>query len=127
MTGQPPRGGRTESGAGGCEDLAFGGRDWSNRRVLETELIPAVERGSRRLMIVLHGLGDSMDGYRWLPNALRVPSLNYLLVNGPDEYYGGHSWYDFAGDPGQESLAAAPRCSNCSITSAPPGFPLIKR
>ena len=51
-------------------------------------------------MIVLHGLGDSMDGYRWLPNAFRLPSLNYLLVNGPDEYYGGHSWYDFAHDSG---------------------------
>lgn len=67
--------------------------------MLTTELIPAAQRDSRRLMIVLHGLGDSMEGYRWLPSALRLPWLNYLLVNAPDEYYGGHSWYDFAHDP----------------------------
>ncbi|MDB6025106.1 MAG: serine esterase [Verrucomicrobiales bacterium] len=62
--------------------------------MLDTELIPAQEKDSRRLMIVIHGLGDSMDGYRWLPSALRIPSMNYLLVNGPDGYYGGFSWFD---------------------------------
>lgn len=66
---------------------------------LESEFIPAQEPGSRWLMLVLHGLGDSMEGYRWLPSALRLPRLNYLLVNAPDEYYGGYSWYDFALDP----------------------------
>ena len=49
-------------------------------------------------MIVLHGLGDSMAGYSWVPQALNFPWLNYLLVNAPDEYYGGFSWYDYAGD-----------------------------
>jgi phospholipase/carboxylesterase len=24
--------------------------------------------------------------------------MNYLLANAPDEYYGGYSWFDFAGD-----------------------------
>ena len=53
---------------------------------------------------MLHGLGDSIEGYRWLPEAMRLPWLNYLLVNAPDEYYGGHSWFDFVGDivPGVE-------------------------
>jgi phospholipase/carboxylesterase len=68
--------------------------------MLETELIPALEPNSRQLMVVLHGLGDSMEGYRWLPDLLRLPWLNYLLVNAPDSYYGGYSWYDYAGDPG---------------------------
>jgi phospholipase/carboxylesterase len=68
--------------------------------MLESELIPAHEPNSRSLMVVLHGLGDSMEGYRWLPELLRLPWLNYLLVNAPDPYYGGYSWYDFAGDPG---------------------------
>ena len=54
--------------------------------MLTTELMPAAQRDSRRLMVVLHGLGDSMEGYRWLPSALRLPWLNYLLVNAPDEY-----------------------------------------
>ncbi len=49
-------------------------------------------------MVVLHGLGDSLEGYRWVPEALGLPSLNYLLVNAPAPYYGGYSWYDFAGD-----------------------------
>lgn len=67
--------------------------------MLDIDLIPAADKNSRRLMIVLHGLGDSMNGFRWLPEALRLPWLNYLLVNAPDDYYGGFSWYDFAHNP----------------------------
>jgi phospholipase/carboxylesterase len=66
--------------------------------MLETKMIHAAERGSKRLMVVLHGLGDSMSGYTWVPEAMQFPSLNYLLVNAPDLYYGGFSWYDYAGD-----------------------------
>ena len=66
--------------------------------MLETKWIPAQEAGAKNLLIVLHGLGDSMAGYSWVPQALRFPWLNYLLVNAPDEYYGGFSWYDYAGD-----------------------------
>jgi phospholipase/carboxylesterase len=68
--------------------------------MLETELVPASEKNSRRLMIVLHGLGDSMEGYRWMPSVLNLPDLNYLLVNAPDPYFGGYAWYDFSGDAG---------------------------
>jgi phospholipase/carboxylesterase len=68
--------------------------------MLDVERIGAQETGSRRLMVVLHGLGDSMEGYRWLPEALGLPWMNYLLVNAPDSYYGGYSWYDFTGDAG---------------------------
>lgn len=67
--------------------------------MLHFELIPAETRLSRRLMVMLHGLGDSIEGYRWLPEAMGFPWLNYALVNAPDEYYGGYSWYDFAHDP----------------------------
>jgi len=72
--------------------------------MLRTELISSADKNSRRLLIMLHGLGDSIAGYRWLPSALNLPWLNYLLVNAPDAYYGGYSWYDFAGDisPGVE-------------------------
>jgi phospholipase/carboxylesterase len=61
--------------------------------MLEAELIPAAEKSSR-LMVMLHGLGDSIEGYRWWPEALGLPWLNHLLVNAPDEYYGGYSWFD---------------------------------
>jgi phospholipase/carboxylesterase len=66
--------------------------------MLRTHFIPADQRDSQRLMIMLHGLGDSITGYLWLPDAMRLPWLNYCLVNAPDEYYGGYSWFDFAGD-----------------------------
>lgn len=69
--------------------------------MLETEFHPATDQTSRKLLIALHGLGDSIAGYRWMPDALRLPWLNYLLVNAPDEYYGGYSWYDFTGDEGK--------------------------
>jgi len=67
-------------------------------RMLATEFIPAADAGSKRLLIGLHGLGDSSAGYRWLPVALRMPWLNCLLVNAPDPYYGGYAWYDFSGN-----------------------------
>jgi phospholipase/carboxylesterase len=62
--------------------------------MLHSELIPARQAGSQRLMILLHGLGDSLEGFRWFPEAMRLPWLNYLLVNAPDSYYVGHSWFD---------------------------------
>jgi len=66
--------------------------------MLHSEFIPARTQNSKRLLIMLHGLGDSIAGYTWLPIALNLPWLNYLLVNAPDSYYGGYSWYDFTGD-----------------------------
>ncbi|MFA6545039.1 MAG: hypothetical protein WCS99_11475, partial [Limisphaerales bacterium] len=63
--------------------------------MLTTEFISAANPASRRLLIALHGLGDSLDGYLWLPGALNLPELNCLLVNAPDEYFGGYSWYPF--------------------------------
>jgi phospholipase/carboxylesterase len=73
-------------------------------QTLHHVFIPAQDPTSRRLWIMLHGLGDSIEGYRWLPEAMQLPWMNYLLVNAPDAYYGGYSWYDFAGDivPGIE-------------------------
>ena len=61
--------------------------------MLHTELIPAAEKSSR-LMVMLHGLGDSIEGYRWWQEAMGLLWMNYLLVNAPDEYFGGWSWFD---------------------------------
>ena len=68
--------------------------------MLDSLKVPAQEKGSPWTMVVLHGLGDSLAGYRWLPDALGLPWLGYRLVNAPDHYFGGYSWYDFAGNPG---------------------------
>ena len=68
--------------------------------MLKTEFIPARHPQSRPLLVALHGLGDSPAGYRWLPQELNLPEMNYLLVNAPDRYYEGYSWFDFPGEPG---------------------------
>ena len=75
--------------------------------MLQTEFIPALGEGSQALLIALHGLGDSTAGYRWLPQGLRLPWMNYLLVNAPDRYYDGYSWYDHErdADPGVSAKA----------------------
>jgi phospholipase/carboxylesterase len=67
--------------------------------MLQTELVPAQNGNSRNLLIALHGLGDSMEGNRWVPQMIGNPNLNVLLVNAPDAYYGGFSWYDYAAGP----------------------------
>lgn len=60
--------------------------------------VPARAPGPReRVMVVLHGLGDSLQGFTWMPSALGIDSLSFLLVNAPDDYYGGYSWFDFTG------------------------------
>lgn len=71
--------------------------------MLQTSFVPAQEKESRHLMVVLHGLGDSAEGFRWLPDSLHLPWMNYLLVNAPDEYHGGFSWYDIFDNP-QEGI-----------------------
>ena len=49
---------------------------------------------SALLMVVIHGRGDSPAGFAWLPSELALRNLNYLMIQAPDEYYDGYSWYD---------------------------------
>jgi len=71
---------------------------------LKTEFIPATDitndpqSPTKKLMIVLHGLGDSSEGYKWLPSEMRRSDISYLLLNAPDAYYMGYSWFDIPGD-----------------------------
>jgi phospholipase/carboxylesterase len=67
--------------------------------MLDTLFIPAANPGLPRLMVVMHGLGDSLESYQTLPSELNLPWLNYLLVNAPRPYATGYSWFDFPGDP----------------------------
>lgn len=75
---------------------------WSKNRVLKADFVPAEDPKARALLIVLHGLGDSSRGWEWLPDELRLPWMEYAIVNAPDSYYGGFSWYDIYenSDPG---------------------------
>lgn len=68
--------------------------------MLTTALIPATDGSNDRLLVVLHGLGDSMEGWRFFPEELGFPWLSTLFVNAPDPYHGGFSWYDIYGDQG---------------------------
>ncbi|PHS36397.1 MAG: serine esterase [Sulfurovum sp.] len=49
---------------------------------------------SKKLMIILHGRGDSSQGFTFLPPYLNIDDMNYILLDAPFEYYGGFSWYD---------------------------------
>ena len=49
---------------------------------------------SRQLVVVLHGRGDSADGFVWLQDALGMDSLDFLLLTAPIPYGMGFSWYD---------------------------------
>ncbi len=49
---------------------------------------------SKKLMIILHGRGDSSHGFTFLPPYLNIDDMNYLLLDAPYDYYGGFSWYD---------------------------------
>ena len=66
---------------------------------LHTEFIPAAQKDSRHLMVMLHGLGDSVKGYEWMPAQMNLPWLNFLLVNAPDGFFGGWSWFDIEDPP----------------------------
>ena len=76
----------------------------SIRAQLDSVLIPAAEGSSKRLWVMLHGLGDSVEGYRWMPKVFDLPWMNYLLVNAPDEYFGGFSWFEFTDDGDPEAM-----------------------
>lgn len=54
---------------------------------------PSVPRHKQRLMIVLHGLGDSLKAFRSVKDELNLPEMNYLLLNAPRKYNRGYSWY----------------------------------
>jgi phospholipase/carboxylesterase len=59
-----------------------------------------------KLLIVLHGRGDSMDGFTSLPAELGLEHLSYLFLNAPNDYFGGYSWYDLPPNQGPGILAS---------------------
>jgi phospholipase/carboxylesterase len=59
---------------------------------------------SKKLMIILHGRGDSSEGFRGFPPFLDLDDMNYILFDAPFEYFTGFSWYQLPPDqlPGIE-------------------------
>lgn len=68
--------------------------------MIETEIFESkflkAARPSKKLMIVLHGKGDSFRPFRRFNEELEMPDFNFLLLNAPKRFLGGYSWY---GDP----------------------------
>jgi len=48
---------------------------------------------SKKLMIILHGRGDSSEGFVGFPPFLDLDDMNYILFDAPFEYFTGFSWY----------------------------------
>jgi phospholipase/carboxylesterase len=63
--------------------------------LFKSAFIPA-QKNSEKLMIVLHGKGDSIKPFKGFHQELEIPEMNYLLLNAPKKYLDGYSWY---GDP----------------------------
>jgi phospholipase/carboxylesterase len=63
--------------------------------LFDSEFLPAKKK-SDKLMIVLHGKGDSIKPFMAFDEELKIEDMNYLLLNAPKKFLGGYSWY---GDP----------------------------
>ena len=65
------------------------------------QYLPPADGGApAKLVVVMHGRGDSPAGFTWLPKQMGLPRAGYLLLQAPDDYYGGYSWYDLPPDQG---------------------------
>ncbi len=64
-----------------------------NKLPLHNLFIPS-KTDSNKLIIILHGRGDSSEGFRFFPQELDLNDVNYLLLDAPFEYYTGFSWYE---------------------------------
>ncbi len=53
---------------------------------------------SKKVMIIMHGRGDSSEGFTMLPDFLKIDEMNYLLLDAPFEYFTGLSWYQLPPD-----------------------------
>lgn len=67
------------------------------KKVITTDLfkhkfIPA-QKKSDKLMIVLHGRGDSIRPFYAFDDELNIPEMNYLLLNAPRKFLDGYTWY----------------------------------
>ncbi|QDK39845.1 serine esterase [Bdellovibrio sp. NC01] len=65
--------------------------------MISTELfkhkfIPAKKK-SEYLMIVLHGRGDSIKPFYEFDDEMKMPEMNYLLLNAPRKFLDGYTWY----------------------------------
>ncbi len=59
-----------------------------------------------KIMLVMHGYGDSLVPYRIFTQEVNITNCHYLLLNAPLEYFGGYAWYHLPPEDPKESIAA---------------------
>lgn len=64
---------------------------------------PAVS--SAYWIMVLHGLGDSRQGWLGVVPYLQLPQCGYCVVDAPHSYFGGYSWFRIPGLTGPNDTA----------------------
>lgn len=52
------------------------------------------EGAPTKWVLVLHGLGDSKQGWKPVADYLRAPGTGWIFAQAPDAYYDGWSWFD---------------------------------
>ncbi len=60
--------------------------------LFKSKFIPA-QKKSDKLMIVLHGRGDSIRPFYKFDDEMKIPEMNYLLINAPRRFLDGYTWY----------------------------------
>jgi len=60
--------------------------------LFKSKFIPAQKKSSK-LMLVLHGRGDSLRPFKSFDSELNIPEMNYLLLNAPRKFLDGYTWY----------------------------------
>lgn len=88
---------------------------------LDYDRVPPVAGEPRAWCLVLHGLGDSLQGWRPIVPELAIPELGYVLVNAPEPYFTGYSWFPIPGmtDPAhtREDMLAGIRTSRARLAA----------
>lgn len=59
--------------------------------------------------LILHGLGDSMEGWKAVVPELGLSQVGFIFVNAPDAYFTGYSWFPYPGinaDPNDADATA---------------------
>jgi phospholipase/carboxylesterase len=74
---------------------------------------------AKTIVLVLHGLGDSMEGWKPIARELNLPGVRFCFVNAPEPYYDGYSWFPipgFTGDCTARDMAQGIRASRALLT-----------
>lgn len=82
--------------------------------------------GTKAVLVIMHGLGDSLESYRDFPGLIGLEEMSYLLLNAPEPYYMGWKWYDLEGDQ-EKGLRASRELIESAISRLIREFSISKR